>query len=246
MRQERRNPSDRARTALAVVEREVALGRGVVLEDLRDAEALLEFPPDVRPQPVAAREAQGVSRLLLPRRVAEEITAQLADVLEQRAALGDQVLPETTRREALAQYYRAAADECGAGRDDTADAVIHRQAVVHAVRGLHVDQPREPVAPLHEAEVTDVGRLREPRGSGGVDAQRAICERGHTPFAVAERVTGQPGNRLIEPRQIAATCAAHPVFDAWRDQRPDRAHRLSERSSRYDVTRRDQVERVCE
>src|SRR5262249_46858422 len=119
MREEGRNPSDRARTTLAVVEREIALGRRVVLENLRDAKALLELPPHVRPQTVAAREAQRMSRLLLLRRAGEQIAAQLADVLEQRAALGDHVFPEATRREPLAQHHRAPADECGAGRDHT-------------------------------------------------------------------------------------------------------------------------------
>ena len=64
MREERRNTPDRSRLALAVIEREVAFGRGVILEYLRNAEALLELAPDLRAQPVTAGEAQPVLRLL--------------------------------------------------------------------------------------------------------------------------------------------------------------------------------------
>src|SRR5207248_920222 len=60
VREKGRDSPDRPRATLAVVEREVAFGRGVILEDLRDAKALLEFPPDFPAQTVTAGEAQHV------------------------------------------------------------------------------------------------------------------------------------------------------------------------------------------
>src|SRR5262249_43271160 len=172
-----------------------------------------KLAPDIPAQAVAAGDAQRVLQLLRLRRARQQVTAQFADVLEQRAALGDHVLPEPARPEALTQYHRASPDQCRAGRDNATDAVIQRQAVVHAVTRLHVDQSREPVAPLHEAEVTDISRLREAGGSGGVDAQRPICERGCTHFAIAQSVTGQISDRLIEPWKVPAPGPPHPPFD---------------------------------
>src|SRR5262249_2936868 len=157
---------------------EVALGRGVVLENLRDSKALLELAPDLRTQSVAAGYAQRVLCFFFLRRSGEEITTQLADILEQRAALGDYALPESAGREALAQHPRSAPDQRSARRDDAAHAVVHRQAIVHAVFGLHVDETGEPVAPLHEPVVADIRRLRQPGGSRGVDAERTIFQRG--------------------------------------------------------------------
>jgi hypothetical protein len=112
----------------------------------------------------------------LGRRV-DEVTAQLADVLEQRAALGDHILPEAARRELLAHHHRAAADKGRAGGDHAADAVVHRQTVVHAVTRAGIDQAREPVTPLHQPVMTHIGRLRQTGRAGGVDAQRAFAER---------------------------------------------------------------------
>src|SRR6516225_7327609 len=97
MREEGWNASDRARAALAVVEREVAFSRGVILEDLRNAEAPLELAPHIAAQPVAAGEAQRVLRLLRLRRARQQIAAQFADVLEHGAAFSDHILPEAAR-----------------------------------------------------------------------------------------------------------------------------------------------------
>src|SRR5439155_6600249 len=54
MRQERRDAADGARHAFDIHERDVVLGRGVELQDLRNAKPFLEAVPNVRSQPVAA------------------------------------------------------------------------------------------------------------------------------------------------------------------------------------------------
>src|ERR1700692_1412879 len=52
MRQQRRNPADRARLALDIVEREIALGCGIEFEDLRNRKACLKRLPDIAAQAV--------------------------------------------------------------------------------------------------------------------------------------------------------------------------------------------------
>ena len=59
---EPRQPADRAFLALEIEQRDVAFGRGIEFDDLRDLEPLLEFRPDVGPQPVAAGQAQADAR----------------------------------------------------------------------------------------------------------------------------------------------------------------------------------------
>src|SRR5207244_7118596 len=102
-------------------------------EDPRDAEWLLERRPHVGAKAVAAREPQTVLRLQRIGSAVDEIPAQLADVLDERAVPPDDVAPEVPRGELLADHHRAAGHERRARRDDAADAVIERQAVVHAV-----------------------------------------------------------------------------------------------------------------
>ncbi len=58
--EERRLAADRADLALDVVERQVAFGGGVELEDLGQAETLGEIAPYVGGKPVAAGEAQAM------------------------------------------------------------------------------------------------------------------------------------------------------------------------------------------
>src|ERR1700730_2427188 len=86
--QEPRNPAYRARLSLDVEQGDVALGGAVELQDRRDGEARLELRPHVRPQAVAAAQAQPVRALLGVRRRIDEIAAQLADIPEKRALAG--------------------------------------------------------------------------------------------------------------------------------------------------------------
>ena len=59
-----RQPADGAFLALEIEQRNIAFGRGVELDDLRDLEAPLEFRPDIGAQPVAAGEAKMMRALV--------------------------------------------------------------------------------------------------------------------------------------------------------------------------------------
>src|SRR5277367_1992587 len=89
----RRYLADCADFALAVEQRKIRLGRRVEFENLRNVEAALKFLPDVGAEAIAARESQLVLRLRRMRRGFDEISAQLADVLEDRASRFDDVFP---------------------------------------------------------------------------------------------------------------------------------------------------------
>src|SRR5262249_23239360 len=71
-----RQAADRALLALEVEQRDVAFGRGVELDDVRNPKALFELRPDVGPQAVAAGEPQPVRALLRVRRGVEKVTAE--------------------------------------------------------------------------------------------------------------------------------------------------------------------------
>jgi hypothetical protein len=107
----------------------------------------------------------------------EEITAELADILEQRAFEGDDIVPETARGKLLLDHHGAADDEKAADRDDASDAMIHRQAIVHAIGRSHIHHAGEPAAPRHDPVVADIGGLGQPGRARGVDAQRSLRER---------------------------------------------------------------------
>src|SRR6185437_201008 len=102
MRQEGRYASDRSWAPFAVVQRETAFGGGVILQDARDAETLLECFPNIRSQAIAAAEAQRMLSVQRLRWTAHQVAAQLADILEESATLLDDVPPEVARREAFA------------------------------------------------------------------------------------------------------------------------------------------------
>ncbi len=107
----------------------------------------------------------------------QQIAAQLADVLEHRAALLGHVAPEPAGGEAAADHHRATRRQHGPGRHHPADAVIQRQAVVEPVVGRGVHHAGEPAAPHHHPLVADMGGLGQASGARGVDQQRRLAER---------------------------------------------------------------------
>ena len=82
MGEERRHAADGADFAFDIVERNVALGCRIELQDLRDGEPVLEFLPNVGTQPVAAAQAKPMLFFARLFRRIGQIAAQLADILE--------------------------------------------------------------------------------------------------------------------------------------------------------------------
>src|SRR4029079_6251176 len=83
--QKRWNAADRADLSLYVVERHVAFGRSVEFQDARHSEAILEFLPDIGLQSVAAAKPQPMGALARVLWRVDQIAAQLADILKDRA-----------------------------------------------------------------------------------------------------------------------------------------------------------------
>ena len=106
--------------------------------------------------------------------------------------------------EFLRDHDRTARAEHAAGRDDTAHGMMERQAIVEAVVDGSVRQPGKPSAPAENAAMTDVRRLRQPRGARGVDEERASIDRDVAAFGGGQRARVRGGERRI---QIGA-CAA--------------------------------------
>jgi hypothetical protein len=102
--------------------------------------------------------------------------------LKDRAIADEDVVPKMPHRKAVADQDRAAANQKRAGRDHAADAVIERQAVIHAVvrRGIH--QPGEPKTPLQQPPVADVCGFRQSGRARGVNQDRAIGDRHRAAF----------------------------------------------------------------
>ena len=175
-RQERRDAADGARLAFGIVEREVAFGRSIEFEDLRNLEAVLERAPDVGPQAVAAGDPDLMLPLIGMRLCLHQVAAELADILKQRAVEALDVVPELTCGEFLPDQHRAAVNQHRSDRHDAADAVIHGQAVIHPVARAGIHHAAEPVAPHQQAVMADIGGLRQPGGARGVDVKRPILD----------------------------------------------------------------------
>ena len=211
MREQRRNPADRAGFALDIVEREIAFGRGVEFEDLRYRKARLEGFPDIAAQAVAAGEPEPMARFIFGRRRAQEIAAELADILEQRAVPAHDIVPEFACGKFVGQHHRAARAQHAAGRDDAADAVIDRQAIVQPVVDGSRRQSGEPAAPVQDAAMADAGGLRQAGGARGVDQQRAMVDGDGAPFGRLQRTAVHSIQDGIDAR-VVAVAALDPDF----------------------------------
>ena len=201
--EERRNAADRADLSFHIVKRHVAFGRRVELEDARNDKAVLKLLPDVGLQTVAAAKPQAMGAFVGMRGRVDQITAQLADILEDRAVAGEDVIPEVPHGESVADQHRAAAHQQRAGRDHAADAVKERQAVVHAVVGCGIYQPGEPKTPLQQPPVADVRGFRQPGRARGVDQERAIGDRHRAAFGQCRRIGRVVRDRVIDALEAA-------------------------------------------
>jgi len=246
MREKRGDAADRAGLAVDVEHRHVALGRGVELEDPRNAEATLEGLPDVGGEPVAAAEPDPVRRLGRRRLGVQEVSAELTDVLKERAVPADHVAPEVAGRESFAEHHGRAADEGGAGRHDAADAVVHRQAVVHPVRRPNVHQPREPVTPLHQAKVADPRGLGQPGRARRIDVERPIVERRRPAPRPLERLAAVPLDVAIDAREVVVPGAVNPDRGSRAESAQRRREAVDQHARDDDMARRDELEAVGE
>jgi len=202
---------DGARPFLDIEQRNIALGGGVEFQDLGDAKAFLERLPDVRAQSVAATKPEpgrGLARQR--RRGIEKIPAHFADVLEHRAIVAPDVFPERAGREFVTNDHRAAIDQDRPGRYRAADAVIHRQAVVHAVARLRLHHAGEPMGPIHQPEMADDRCLRQAGGAGRVDVERTIIEGHLRPLRGGESTAREFRNLLGDVGQCRLAAAMRP------------------------------------
>src|SRR4051794_13569890 len=76
--------------------------------------------------------------------------------------------------------------------------MMERQAIVKPIVGGRVRQSGKPPAPAENAAMTDVRRLREPRGARGVDEERASIDRDVATFGGGQRTWLEGGERRIE------------------------------------------------
>ena len=185
-------------------------------------------------------------RLARRRLGVQQVAAQLADVLEQRAVPADDVAPELAGRESLAEHHRRAADERRAGRHHAADAVIHRQAVVHPVAAANAHQPGKPVAPLHQPEVADLGRLGQPGRARCVDVERPILDGRRPALAPGQRLARVTFDVKIDAREIAVARAVEPDRGRAGQVRQRGQEGLDELGGHDDVAGRDHIDAMRE
>src|SRR5262249_6341123 len=133
MREQWRNAADRADLSLDIVEREIALGRRIEFENPWNRKACLERLPDIAAQAIAARHPQPVLALERGGLCFQEIAAELADILEKGAIEARDVLPEMAGREFVGKCDGRPREQHAAGRNNAADRVIDRQAIVETI-----------------------------------------------------------------------------------------------------------------
>ena len=174
----------------------------------------------------------------------DQIAAELADVLDERAVPCDDVVPEMPRRKFVADHDRAAAHQHRAGRHDAADAVIERQAVIHAVAWAGVHEAGEPKAPLQQPPVAHTGGLRQSGRAGGIDQERAIRDRHRAAFGRAQPLARELFDRVIDALKLVA--AVRPNLRVAHELRRCAPELLAQFGGDDDVCRRDDVDAMGE
>ena len=211
MRQQRRNPADRAGLSFDIEQRKIAFRRGIEFEDMRNREPLRERLPDVAAQSVAEGQPQPCLRLELGRRRLQKVAAELADILEERAIETHDVVPEVrSRRISPRSRPNRPRAACCRARRRRPTRMMERQAIVEPVVDGCVRQPGKPSAPAENAAMADVRRLRQPRGARGVDEERTFIDRDVAAFGGGQRARVRGGERRI---QIGARAAGTEAPD---------------------------------
>ena len=111
------------------------------------------------------------------------------------------------RRESVTDQHRTAANQQSAGGDDAADAMIHWQAIVHAILGPGIHQTREPQTPFQKPPMTDIGGLWQTGRTGRIDQKRPISDRHDAPLRCRQGCSRES----LDPKVDAVEFASGPV-----------------------------------
>src|SRR6267143_128470 len=246
MGEKRRNPADGAGLSLDVDQRDIAFGRRVELQDPWNAEAALEGVPHLEPQPIAAADPEPVLPLPRVRRAVHEVPTHLADVLEEGAIPLDDGVPEAARREALPEDNGPAGHQRRPGGHHAADAVVHRQAVVHPIAWARVHHTGEPIAPLHQPKMAHLRGFGQPGRARGIDVERRTVDGRPTALGLAQRLGWLSLDVAIDARELVAAGAVNPDLDRLLAVEQRSAQRLDELRGRDDVLGGDDIDAVGE
>ena len=147
---------------------QVAFRGPVEFVDAFDAEALLEFVPDVRPQAVADADPDLMVAILVTGRLGQQVTTQFADVAEHRGIEIANIVPEATGGEFARQGERGAGAQGGRPGQRQCIVVIQRQATIEHVAVARAQRGQaHGVAGPHPAQMAHhrgLGHARRARG----------------------------------------------------------------------------------
>ncbi len=221
-----RRPADGPDPAVEVEHRHIALGRAVELEDLGDAETGLELAPDLRPQAIAEGHADLAVPVLRPRRLVDEVAAELADVDEHGRLRGQDLVPEMAGRETPGQDEHPAVQQRRAHGAEAAGGVIERQGAEHPVLGPGPGRGRKAAHVELNAHVGDARGLGQAGGARGEDVERRVLG-GHGAAGLA---VGPDGAGALERGGQIALVAVRRAQGPDGDRLAERAaHRLQRR-----------------
>ncbi len=143
-----------------------------------------------------------------------QVAAQLADIDEHRAVLGDHVVPEGAGRELLAQHHRPAVQQGRADGAQAASGVIERQGHIDAVGGAGVGRAGETAHVELGPHVGDARGLGQAGGAAGEDVERGVAGG----QAIAGRQAIRPKlaaalQRIDQVALVAVRGPLHPLLD---------------------------------
>ena len=183
---------------IEVEHRAIALGRGVELPDLPDAEAMAERLPHVGPKAIADAKPYRMGPIRRIFRRLKKVAAEFSDIDEHRAPAALHVRPELAGREALADHTGASDHERQTRRHDAAVGVVHRQAIVDAVVGSGARYPGKRVHGELHTVVIEIGGFRQPGRAGGIDQDAAVLDREGGPLGRRQHFIGEGLDQRVE------------------------------------------------
>ncbi len=119
----------------------------------------------------------------------EKIAAELADIFEERRAMGLAFVPKSRSRELSRENDGATDGKRAADGADAARRMIERQRHIHTVAARGARDGRESVGQDEKAQMADIGGLGQARRAARVDVEAFVLRR----HAIAERRVEQLG-----------------------------------------------------